>query len=57
MFLYGGLMAAISIVFAVMASFYKYSDYSGNDEKEHVVDDKMILEEKGVTPSASTTTL
>eukprot|EP00794_Sanderia_malayensis_P009717 gene9717-10707_t len=61
MFLYGGLMVGISIIFAIMASFYTYNDYSGNkDKKPQPLDDKFVLEEKGedgIVPSASTTTL
>ena len=58
MFLYGGLMGVIVIVFAVMSSFYKYSDFSGKELKKPVpLDDKEILGENGITPSSSTTTL
>ncbi len=60
MFLYGGLMAVISIVFAIMATFYTYLDFSGKDEpEEKALDDKAILGENGngVTPASSTTTL
>ena len=56
MFLYGGLMAAITIVFAIMASFYTYSDYSDKGNS-HPVDDKVMLEENGLTPSTSSTTI
>ena len=51
-------MGVIVIVFAVMSSFYKYSDFSGKELKKPVpLDDKEILGENGITPSSSTTTL
>lgn len=56
MFLYGGFMAVIVLIFGFMATFYKYSDFS-NDKKEVPLDDKAILGENGMTPSTSTTTL
>ena len=56
MFLYGGLMGVITIVFAAMAYYYTYSDFSGKEEQK-MDEDKMKLEEKGMTPASSTTAL
>ena len=56
MFLYGGFMAVVVIVFGFMATFYKYSDFSGSKGEEQL-DDKEILGEVGLTPNSSTTTL
>ena len=56
MFLYGGFMAVVVIIFGFMATFYKYSDFSGSKEEEPK-DDKVILNEIGMTPNSSTTTL
>ena len=30
MFLYGGVMLVVALVFAIMSYFYTYSDFSGN---------------------------
>ncbi|XP_065059482.1 solute carrier family 15 member 1-like isoform X1 [Rhopilema esculentum] len=56
MFLYGGFMGIVAIIFGIMCTFYTYSDFSGR-EKEEPLDDKAILGENGITPSSSTTTL
>ena len=56
MFLYGGFMAIVVLIFGFMATFYTYSDFS-SDKKEEPLDDKAILGENGLTPSSSTTTL
>jgi len=57
MFLYGGFMGIIVLVFGFMATFYRYSDFSGKKAEEQF-DEKEILGEIGAPSiSSSTTTL
>ena len=53
MFLYGGVMLVVAIIFAIMSYFYTYSDYSGNATKPEPVDETE-LEEKKLKNSEST---
>lgn len=48
MFLYGAVMVIIALVFAVMAYFYTYSDYSGNTTQSVVpYDEKSSDDDAG----------
>ncbi|XP_066930384.1 solute carrier family 15 member 2-like isoform X2 [Clytia hemisphaerica] len=53
MFLYGGVMLVVAIIFAIMSYFYTYSDYSGNATKPEPVDETE-LKEKNLKNSEST---
>ena len=40
MFLYGGIMLVVALIFALMAYFYTYSDFSGNTKSTVSLDAK-----------------
>ena len=52
MFLYGGIMLVVALIFALMAYFYTYSDFSGNTQSPVPLDAKEDKEMEGVNSSS-----
>lgn len=54
MFLYGGVMLVVALIFAIMSYFYTYSDFSGNEIASIEPRDEQEMQEKNINNSEST---
>ena len=56
MFLYGGVMLVVALVFAIMSYFYTYSDFSGNTVSVQPIEENEMKENLQTSESTDSMT-